>query len=127
MSIRKIEKYREEYEEELLALLKKEPDWNTYTNEQSLEVFKSTLLNSETYICKGDSCICGYIRAIVDTFGVYISELYVAPNFRKNGYGKALLAKVKSQYLGQEVYVLSDEDLYYENLGYKHVGSVFQL
>ena len=71
--------------------------------------------------------MCGYLRALVDGFGIYVSELYVAPAFRNNGYGKELLRELKEDHEGQDVYVLSDEDLYYEKLGYKRVGSVFQL
>ena len=120
-------KYDKAYESELIALLKKEPDWDSFTDAGAIEVFKSTLLSSQTYICKSQSEVCGYLRALVDGFGIYVSELYVAPAFRNNGYGKELLKALKQDHPDQAVYVLSDEDLYYEKLGCKRVGSVFQL
>ena len=106
---------------------KKEPDWNSFTCEGTIDVFKSALLSSQTYICKSQSGLCGYLRALVDGFGIYVSELYVAPAFRNNGYGRELLKELKQDHPDQFVYVLSDEDLYYEKLGCKRVGSVFQL
>ena len=120
-------KYDKTYESGLITLLKKEPDWNSFTRTGAVEVFKGALLSSQTYICKSQSEVCGYLRALVDGFGIYVSELYVAPAFRNNGYGKELLKALKQDHLDQAVYVLSDEDLYYEKLGCKRVGSVFQL
>ena len=120
-------RYDKTYESELIALLKKEPEWNSFTGTGTIDIFKSALLSSQTYICKSQSQVCGYLRALVDGFGIYVSELYVAPAFRNNGYGKELLRELKEDHEGQDVYVLSDEDLYYEKLGYKRVGSVFQL
>lgn len=120
-------RYDKTYESGLIALLKAEPDWNSFTGAGTIDVFKSVLLSSETYICTSQTVICGYLRALVDGFGIYVCELYVAPGYRNSGYGKELLGKVKQQHPRQDVYVLSDEDLYYEKLGYKRVGSIFRL
>jgi ribosomal protein S18 acetylase RimI-like enzyme len=120
-------RYEKKHEAELLALLIEEPDWSSFTSEVSIGTFKEVLLNSESYICKSHGAICGYLRALVDGFGVYVSELYVAPQYRNNGYGKELLSKIKQTHREQVVYVLSDEDLYYMKLDCKRVGSVFQL
>ena len=119
--------YDKRHESELIALLKAEPDWNLFTSEDTLDVFKHALLNSETLICKCHGRICGYLRALFDGFGIYVSELYVAPLYRNKGKGKEFLNKIKQQHPNQEIYVLSDEDLYYEKLGCKRVGSVFRL
>ena len=126
-SMSSIFRYDKTYESELIALLKKEPEWNSFTRTGTIDVFKSALLSSQTYICKSQSEVCGYIRALVDGLGIYVSELYVAPAFRSNGYGKNLLKELKQDHPDQVVYVLSDEDPYYEKLGCKRVGSVFQL
>ena len=119
--------YDKRHESELIALLKAEPDWNSFTSEDTLDVFKHALLNSETLICKCHGSICGYLRALFDGFGIYVSELYVAPLYRNKGKGKELLNKIKQQHPNQDVYILSDEDRYYEKLGCKRVGSVFRL
>ena len=101
-------KYEKQHESELLTLLKQEPDWNLFTSELTIDTFREVLLTSESYICKSQGVICGYLRALVDGFGVYVSELYVAPAYRKNGYGKALLNKIKQTHVDQVVYVFSD-------------------
>ena len=120
-------RYDKPHESELIALLKSEQDWSSFTSPDSINAFKNALQNNETYVYKIESKICGYLRALVDEFGVYVSELYISPSHRKNGYGKELLKKIKQEHPNQEVYVFSDEDLYYERLGYKRVGSIFQL
>ncbi len=122
-----IHRYDKSHESELIALLRAEPDWNAFTTGDAVEVFKAALLNSETLICKSHESICGYLRALVDGFGIYVSELYVAPLYRNKGKGKELLNKIKQQHPNQDVYILSDEDRYYEELGCKRVGSVFRL
>lgn len=120
-------KYQREHEDELLALLRNEPDWSSFVSEGVIDTFKEVLLQGGTYLYESQGNICGYIRALVDGFGIYISELYIAPVYRGNGYGAALLGKVKQTHPNQDVYVLSDEDRYYEKLGYNRVGSIFQL
>lgn len=92
-----------------------------------IETFKRALIESETLLVEDENRICGYLRAMVDGFGVYVSELYVAPASRGNGFGAELLQQLKQQYPQQDLYVLSDEDQYYEKLGYSRVGSIYQL
>lgn len=120
-------KYKIEHEIKLLTLLKTEPDWRSFVSKGTIDRFRKALLESETYICEYQGEIVGYIRALVDGFGVYISELYIAPPHRGNGYGAKLLSKIKQAHPDQDVYVLSDEDLYYQKLGCQRVGSVFKL
>ncbi len=120
-------RYNKAHEAELIALLMSEPDWNSFTRPDTINAFKNSLLSSETFVFESQSKICGYLRALVDGFGIYVSELYIAPSCRKNGYGKQLLRKIKQQHPDQDVYVFSDEDLYYEKLGFKRVGSIFRL
>jgi ribosomal protein S18 acetylase RimI-like enzyme len=120
-------KYQKEYEAELLVLLENEPDWSSFLSDDAIGAFKEALLKDETYLSEYEGQICGYVRALVDGFGIYVSELYVAPRCRGNCLGAALLGAVKKANPNQGVYVFSDEDRYYEKLGYKRVGSVYQL
>ncbi|MHA6964694.1 GNAT family N-acetyltransferase [Zobellella denitrificans] len=120
-------KYKIEHQIKLLTLLKNEPDWRSFVSKGAIDRFKTALLESETYICEYQGEIVGYIRALVDGFGVYVSELYIAPPYRGNGYGAKLLSKIKQAHPDQDVYVLSDEDQYYQKLGCQRVGSVFKL
>jgi ribosomal protein S18 acetylase RimI-like enzyme len=120
-------KYQKKHELELMSLLEKEPDWSSFLSNDAIDKFKEALLESETFLYESEGNICGYLRALVDGFGIYISELYVAPQYRGGGFGSELLEKIKQEHPNQDVYVLSDEDVYYEKLGYQRVGSVFQL
>lgn len=95
--------------------------------DDAIDKFKNALLESETFLCESEGNICGYLRALVDGFGFYISELHVSPQYRGAGFGAELLERIKQEYPKQDVYVLSDEDAYYEKLGYQRVGSVFKL
>ena len=124
----KISKYRPECEKDVLEAIKKEPDWDIFTNENTITAYKNTLKNSITYVCYHNSEFSGYIRAIEDKgLAVYISELFVLPKWRKQKVGRSLLKTVKSDFPNLVVYALSDEDAYYEKLGYKKIGSVFEL
>lgn len=120
-------KYQIKHERELISLLGEEPDWSSFLGDDAIDKFKSALLESETFLCQSEGSICGYLRALVDGFGIYISELYVSPQHRGAGFGAELLERIKQEYPKQDVYVLSDEDAYYEKLGFQRVGSVFKL
>jgi ribosomal protein S18 acetylase RimI-like enzyme len=120
-------KYQKKHEDELICLLGQELDWSSFLSHDAIDKFKEALLESETFLCEFEGNICGYIRALVDNFGIYISELYVSPQYRGKGVGAELLERIKQEYPKQDVYVLSDEDAYYEKLGYQRVGSVFKL
>lgn len=120
-------KYQKKHEQELISLLGKEADWSTFLGDDAIDKFKDALLESETLVCESEGNICGYLRALIDGFGIYISELYVSPQHRGAGFGAELLERIKQDYPKQDVYVLSDEDAYYEKLGYQRVGSVFKL
>jgi GNAT superfamily N-acetyltransferase len=68
------------------------------------------------------------LRALLDDgFALYVSELFVVPEMRNRKIGRTLISKVKSDFMNLTVYALSDEDAYYEKLGYRKVGSVFEI
>jgi GNAT superfamily N-acetyltransferase len=124
----KILKYKPEHEEDVLAAIGKDPDWELFANEDAVEFYKKSLKNSITYVCYNNNEFCGYVRAILDQgFSVYISELYVMPEWRNHKIGQALLERVNDDFSNLTVYALSDEDAYYEKKGYKKIGSVFKL
>ena len=97
-----------------------------FTNEESIATYKKRLAESITYVCHHKGAFCGYVRALLDDgFAVYISELFVVPQWRNKSIGRNLISKVKVDFGHLSVYALSDEDAYYEKLGYRNVGSVF--
>ena len=124
----KILKYTPEHEDAVLAAIKEDPDWDLFTNSDAIDNYRKSLRDSITYVCCDGSEFCGYIRAVLDVgLAVYISELYVLPEWRNRRMGQSLLQRVKEDFAQLTVYVLSDEDAYYEKYDYKKVGSVFEL
>jgi ribosomal protein S18 acetylase RimI-like enzyme len=123
-----ITKYNSEHEESLLAAITKDVNWDMFTNDEAIDAYKEALNNSVTYVCHNNQNFCGYLRAILDSgFAIYVSELYVVPECRNNQVGRTLLERVQKDFSDLDVYALSDEDSYYEKIGYKKIGSVFQL
>jgi ribosomal protein S18 acetylase RimI-like enzyme len=124
----KISTYKPEHEDAVLAAILKEPDWDIFTNKQARNLYTIALQKSITYVCHDCSEFCGYVRAIPDPgFSIYISELYVAPKWRNLRIGQSLLMRIKEDFSNLTVYALSDEDAYYEKIGCKKVGSVYEL
>ena len=123
-----ITSYKSEHEAEVLAAIRKDSGWDVFTSDGSIENYRQSLQDSITYVCYEHDKFCGYIRALLDEgFSVYISELYVLPECRNRNIGRSLLERVKADFSGLTVYALSDEDAYYEKIGYKKIGSVFEL
>jgi predicted N-acetyltransferase YhbS len=51
----------------------------------------------------------------------------VASEWRNRTIGRTLIMKVKTDFSHLTVYALSDEDAYYEKLGFRNAGSVFEI
>ncbi|MES9938059.1 MAG: GNAT family N-acetyltransferase [Sedimenticola sp.] len=123
-----ITRYKREHEAAVLEAIKEDPDWDMFTNEGAIDKYRKSLLESITYVCYEGEIFSGYLRALLDDgFAVYISELFVVPEMRNRKIGRSLISKLKSDYSDLTVYALSDEDAYYEKLGYKKAGSVFEI
>lgn len=114
--------------DELLTAISQDPDWEIFTKDDAIDHYRESLNQSITYVCYIDNDFCGFIRAVLDPdIAVYISELFVVPQFRNKKIGHLLLERVKNDYSQLSVYVLSDEDAYYEKYNYKRIGSIFEL
>ena len=123
-----ISKYKPEHEETVLAAIREDPGWDSFTNDDAIGSYKRSLKDSVTYVCQDSNEFCGYVRAFVDSgLAIYISELFVVPKWRNRKVGRSLLERVKMDFSNLTVYALSDEDVYYEKIGYKKIGSVFEL
>ncbi len=124
----KIFRYKPEHEEAVLSAIKGDPNWDIFTNADAIDNYRKNLIESITYVCYQSEFFCGYLRALLDDgFAIYVSELYVVPEWRNRMIGRSLLAQVKMDFVRLAVYALSDEDAYYEKLGYKRIGSVFEI
>ena len=121
-------RYKREHEDAVISAIKEDPSWDMFTNEKAIENYRKSLGESITYVCYDNGVLGGYLRALLDDgFAIYISELFVVPEWRNRTIGRALIAKVKTDYRHLTVYALSDEDTYYEKLGYRRVGSVYEI
>ena len=121
-------KYKREHENDLFSAIKQDPNWDMFTNEAAAGNYRKRLRESITYVCYEGKKFSGYLRAILDDgISVYISELFVVPEMRNKKIGRTLISKLKSDFANLSVYALSDEDIYYEKLGYKKAGSVFEI
>jgi GNAT superfamily N-acetyltransferase len=121
-------RYKREHEDAVLSAIKKDPDWEIFTNEKAIDNYRKNLCESITYVCYDNGAFGGYLRALLDDgFAIYISELFVVPEWRSRAIGRKLIAKVKMDFRHLTVYALSDEDTYYEKLGHKRIGSVFEI
>ena len=124
----KISKYNFAHENDVLSAISEDPDWDIFSNDSTIDLYRDSLLNGVTYVCYKNNELCGYVRAMLDDgFSIYISELYVIPKWRNHKIGQSLLERVKSDFSNLTVYALSDEDAYYVKKGYTKVGSVFEL
>lgn len=121
-------RYKREHEDAVLSAIKEDPSWDIFTNEKAIDNYKKSLCESITYVCYDNGAFGGYLRALLDDgFAIYISELFVVPALRNRAIGRTLIAKVKMDFRHLTVYALSDEDAYYEKLGYRRIGSVFEI
>lgn len=124
----KISKYNPENDDDIFAAITKDPDWEMFSKNAATESYRKSLKNSVTYVCYNGNEFCGYLRAIPDDgFAVYVSELFVIHEWRNHKIGQSLLERIKSDYSGLSVYVLSDEDAFYVKKGYTKIGSVFEI
>ena len=124
-----IEKGTSEHFEDILSAIGKDPEWEFLVcSESKRNEYAGLLEKSATFVCYSGKSFCGYVRAVIDGgLAIYISELFVEPPFRNNRIGQKLIERVKADNAPVTVYVLSDEDRFYEKKGYKKIGSVFEL
>jgi ribosomal protein S18 acetylase RimI-like enzyme len=124
-----IRKLTEQDQPLLLDLLKSAgSDWAVYYQPEFWPKYCQALTASLTYIViENNNCIA-YIRCRDDTgFGIYIYDLLVSPVARGRQLGKTLMSYIREQYPHSDIYVMSDVDVYYTKMGYKKIGSIFQI
>lgn len=124
-----IRKLTEQDQPLLLDLLKSAgSDWAVYSQPEFWPKYLLALTASVTYIVIADNHCIAYIRCRDDAgFGIYIYDLLVSPAARGQQIGKTLISYVKDQFPHSDIYVMSDVDDYYTKMGYKKIGSIFQI
>lgn len=124
-----IKRYSNTDKSQLFDMLREEgDDWSCYHGEKGYAKYLKALESSITYVAYDDNILCGYARCREDDgFGVYVCDLLVRKPYRGNQFGKLLLEQVCKDFSEQTVYVMSDVDPYYEKLGYRREGSIFEV
>ena len=62
----KISKYQPDDENNVLAAIKLDSNWDILTNDKVINAYKNSLKTSITYVCHKEREFTGYIRAIQD-------------------------------------------------------------
>lgn len=111
------------YEEDEILPLYKSVGWTSYTSDPEMlrKAFENSLKIYAAYVCMRPM---GIIRAVGDGYSiVYIQDLLVHPNIRRNGIGWALLMRMLENY--KHVYqkvLLADHTLktsrFYKSMGF---------
>ncbi|HSW56808.1 MAG TPA: GNAT family N-acetyltransferase [Dehalococcoidales bacterium] len=109
-------------------LIEEGDDWIDYYGPVGRSKYIKALESSITYIVFDENLVCGYARCREDDgFGVYIYDLLVRKTHRGKRIGKTLMERVLQDFPNQPIYVMSDVDPYYEKLGYRREGSIFEV
>lgn len=122
-----IKRYEAADEDQLFILIEREgDDWKSYWQGAGREKYKSALASSINYLLFEGEVLCGYVRCRDDDgYGIYIYDLLVDKQYRGKEYGRLLMERVCRDFPEDPVYVMSDVDLYYEQLGYEKEGTIF--
>ncbi|WP_313343155.1 GNAT family N-acetyltransferase [Sedimentibacter sp.] len=124
-----IKRYSTADEMPLFDMLKEEGDeWSDYHGAKGHAKYLRALESSVTYLAYDRSILCGYARCREDDgFGIYVYDLLVRKTYRGKQIGKMLMEQACKDFSDQSVYVMSDVDIYYEKLGYRREGSIFEV
>ena len=124
-----IRNYSKADESSLFDLLVDEGDeWSDYHGVAGRDKYIKALESSITFVAWDGLLVCGFVRCREDDgFGVYIYDLLVRRTHRGRQIGKSLMEWVCKNFPDRPVYVMSDVNQYYEKLGYRREGSIFEV
>lgn len=124
-----IRKYSPADEAVLMAMIEKEgEEWIDYYGSEGRKKYQKALDTSLVYLAFEGEALCGYCRCRDDGgFGIYILDLLVDRDFRGREIGRRLMERVCRDHPKDIVYVTSGVDPYYEKLGYRREGTIFQI
>ena len=127
MVIKRYEKITDE--DKLMEMIKAEgEEWACYSDKKYSNKYRNALNKSITYVAYDGSDLCGFSRSIEDFgFYIYICDLLITPGYRRKNIGRRLMECITKDYPNHTVYVMSDVDSYYSNLGFKREGSIFEV
>lgn len=108
-------------------MIRDEAGWD-YADETLTGKHKKALDASIAFVANQDDTLCGYSRSLDDCgCYIYVCDLLVEPAFRGNSDGRKLMECICNDFPNHVVYVMSDVDGYYQKVGFKRVGSIFEV
>ncbi|MCB5267107.1 MAG: GNAT family N-acetyltransferase [Candidatus Cloacimonetes bacterium] len=127
MKIRSYDKSKDEAR--LMQMLEEEgEDWACYWADSVSAKYREALAASITYVAYDGQILCGYSRSLEDCgFYIYVCDLLVKPQYRGQNLGRKLMEIIYRDHPHTTVYVMSDVDGYYSQLGYHCEGSVYEV
>lgn len=120
-----IRKYNSKSDEVgVFNLIKNEEGWD-YAEPNKMMKYKIAL---ETSVTVNDDEVYEYSRSLndFDTY-IYVCDLLVKPSYRGQNLGKQLMLCIQKDFPEHTVYVMSDEDGYYDKVGFSRVGSIYEV
>lgn len=116
-------------EEKLMQLIRNQgDDWDCYWGEKTSHLYRENLKQSIVYVAEEEGEIVGYSRSLEDPgFYVYVCDLLVEKSYRGKHLGNKLMQIIYQEFRHHIVYVMSDVDAYYQTLGYRKEGSIYQV
>ena len=116
MEIRKIEK--KDYAQ--IKQLYQEEEWLSFQRED----FELAIEHSISLVAYENDRILGFLRALSDGYiTIFIGEIIVRKDVRKQGIGKALIAAVHSMYPTTRIDLISEAVQFYQENGFKKIGA----
>lgn len=121
-------KYKPEYEDKLMEMIKQEgDDWKIYWEEPNASKYRRSFEKSITYLAIQDGKVCGYSRSLQDTLFIYVCDLLVNEQHRGHGLGLRLMKCLQEDYPELPVYIMSGNDEYYNKINCNKEGSIYLL
>ena len=93
--------------------------WDSF----SQELLEQLLTASHWLILEQEGQIIGSARYLTDGLRtVYLCELLVKAEYRRQGYGSQLMAELRRRYPGLRIDLISDADAFYDSLQMRQRG-----
>jgi len=123
-----LRQYQKSDAAKLYGLLVRDSDWTLYTQNGSWNEYVKVLDDSKSLLLVEKDEVIGFIRYRLDgPFGVYIYDLLVDKKHRGHSYGKRLIDAVCLAHPHDDIYVMSDNNVYYQKIGLSTEGIVFRV
>ena len=103
----------------VLFQLYSQQGWNSF----SQELLEQLLTASHWLIVEQEGQIIGSARYLTDGLRtIYLCELLVKAEYRRQGYGSQLMAELRRRYPGLRIDLISDADAFYDSLQMRQRG-----